>query len=422
MNKHFSELGRHIKEPPISWLMKLTIDNPRLISLAAGFTDSETLPIEETRQIVEKILSRKSSGRIALQYGSTEGDPQLRKLTSERLKKLDKSDNPAYSPDRLLITNGSQQLLYMLVEALCSDGDIVLIEAPTYFVFLAILQSHNVQTRNLNIEPDGININSLKSTLDNLHKTRRLHRVKFLYSISYFQNPTSYTNSSDKKEEILRILRFYEQKAAHPIYYVEDAAYRELRFGGEDVRSALSFKGLNRNAIYAGTFSKPYATGIRVGFAFLPYELFTVIKRIKGNHDFGTANFLQQTIAEAIKSGEYDKHLKILSARYSRKAGLMEKAIRKHFNFPVSFKTPQGGLYFWVELPEGVKTDFKSRVFQNALKNNVLYVPGNICYACDRTFKTPHNQLRLSFGYATEYEIVEGIKRLGAAVKTAIKT
>jgi len=420
MNKHFSELGREIKEPPISWLMKLTIDNPRLISLAAGFTDSQTLPLKESLEIVKKILTDKGQGRKALQYGSTEGDLQLRKLTADRIKKLDESDIAAYSPDRLLITNGSQQLLYILVEALCSKEDIVLIEAPTYFVFLAILQSHSVRTKNITIDPDGINIECLKSTLQNLDDLHKLQKVKFLYSITYFQNPTAYTTSAEKKKEILNILKFYSKKAGHPIYYVEDAAYRELRFSGKDVRSALSFDNINRNVIYAGTYSKPFATGIRVGYALLPDELFTVIKRIKGNHDFGTANFLQQTIAESIRSGAYERHLKTISARYYKKASLMEQSIKQHLK--VNYVPPQGGLYFWVALPDKARTGFNSKVFKSALKNNVLYVPGELCYGSDPEFKIPRNQMRLSFGYATEFEITEGIKRLGTAIKSSTRS
>lgn len=420
MGNQFSDLGRRIKDPPISWLMKLAIETPGIISLAAGFTDSETLPLKETLAITKRILNDKKLGKTALQYGSTEGDFKLRQLTSNRIKRLDRADNPGYLPERVLITNGSQQLLYILVEALCSQGDIVLLEAPTYFVFLAILQSHNVFARSIKLNPDGIETEFLKSALEDLKKSGKLRRVKFLYSVSYFQNPTSYTTSKEKKEEILKILKFYEKKAGHPIYYIEDAAYRELRFSGEDVPSGLIFNNLNSRVIYAGTYSKPFATGVRVGYAFLPDELFTVVRRIKGNHDFGTANYLQQIMTEALNSGAYDEHLKTISKRYSQKASLMEKAIKQHFDFTIQYQAPRGGLYFWVALSEKMKTGFKSKIFKEALKNNVLYVPGELCYADDPEYKKPKNQLRISFGYAGEYEITEGIKRLSHAIRSVI--
>ena len=418
MNQYLSKIGRRIKEPPISWLMKTAIETPGLISLAAGFTDSLTLPVEETFLITKNIY--KKAGKTALQYGSTEGDINLRQLTSDRIKMLDNVENPSYLPERVLITNGSQQFLYMLVEALCEEEDIILVEAPTYFVFLGILQSHNIAARNIKLDPDGINIDSLKATLDCLDKNGELQKVKFFYSVSYFQNPTSYGTAENKKREILKILKYYEKKAGHPIYYVEDTAYRELRFAGQDIPSGLSFTNLNNHVIYTGTYSKPFATGIRVGYAFLPPEIYQVIKRIKGNHDFGTANYLQQIIVEAIKSGIYAKHLKIIAKRYSEKANLMGKEIKNNFDFPVHYITPTGGLYFWVALPDKAKTGFKSRVFQQALKKKVIYVPGEICYADDPYFKKPTNELRISFGYSEETDISAGIKRLGDAIRESI--
>src|SRR5687768_2034890 len=135
MKNALSELARRTTEPSISWLMKLTLDQPALISLAAGFTDNESLPMEEARLLLEKVLSSPAKGRAALQYGSTVGDRRLRELTAGHIQIGDgarKGDD--YSADRTIITSGSQQLLYICAEALCNPGDIVLVEDPTYFV------------------------------------------------------------------------------------------------------------------------------------------------------------------------------------------------------------------------------------------------------------------------------------------------
>src|SRR5664279_222480 len=152
MNTHvLSQLGRRTEAPPISWLMATTLARPRLISLAAGFTDNASLPVKEVRGLLKGILGSARTGQAAMQYGTTAGDETLRRLTAQHLHALDgqPAARRAYSPDRMVITNGSQQMLYMITEALCDPGDIVLVEDPSYFVFLGILQSHGVRARGI---------------------------------------------------------------------------------------------------------------------------------------------------------------------------------------------------------------------------------------------------------------------------------
>src|SRR6185295_11415606 len=147
-----SKLGERTKAPPISWLMGLTLMNPKWISLAAGFTDDESLPVTETRALIEEVLSSRKPGSNALQYGATNGDPELRRLTAARLREQDGARGGAnYDTARTIITNGSQQLLYMVTEALCDPGDIVLMEDPTYFVYLSIIQSHGLRCRGIRL-------------------------------------------------------------------------------------------------------------------------------------------------------------------------------------------------------------------------------------------------------------------------------
>ncbi len=140
-------MGRRTEAPAISWLMEAALSRPQMISLAAGFTDGETLPVAEARELVEGILKSRKAGQAALQYGTTAGDPALRELTARDLRRMDGAprDGHAYSPERMVITNGSQQMLYMATEALCDEGDIVLVEDPTYFVYLGILQSRGIR-------------------------------------------------------------------------------------------------------------------------------------------------------------------------------------------------------------------------------------------------------------------------------------
>jgi 2-aminoadipate transaminase len=477
-NSALSKMAQRTPEPPISWLMQAALTRPRLISLAAGFTDNSSLPVAETRAVLNQILRSPETGRPALQYGSTAGDPELRRLTAAHLQKLDwgaadsssfsssslvlelksrtslradasarqtrrkDEDEKTYSPERLLITSGSQQLLYMTAEGLCDEGDVVLVEDPTYFVYLSILQSRGLRARGVRLERDGLDLAHLEKTLQSLKRSGELRRLKLFYLVSYFQNPTGVTTSFEKKRGILKLLKRFERAAGHPIYLLEDAAYRELRFEtvaavcdrrtsdemtkarrsqtaatsyGE--MSALAVPGAAERVIYAGTFTKPFATGARVGYGMLPEPLFTTVKHIKGNHDFGTANLLQQLFARALASGACEQQVARLQKRYAHKARVMKLALEKHFPPSVEWWEPAGGLYFWARLPKKVSAGVKSKVFQTALKNDVLYVPGELCYADDPTRRKPNHEMRVSFGNASEENIREGIKRLGKVLR-----
>jgi 2-aminoadipate transaminase len=403
--------------------MATALARPQLISLAAGFTDNASLPVKEVRGLLKGILGSAHTGQAALQYGTTAGDETLRRLTARHLYALDgrPAARRAYSPDRMVITNGSQQMLYMITEALCDPGDIVLVEDPSYFVFLSILQSHGVRARGVRMQQDGLDLTRLEAVLEALKRTVELRRVKMLYLISYYQNPTGRTTSFEKKAGALKLLRRYERAAGHPLYLVEDGAYRELRFQGDDVKSALAIKGHSDRVIYAGTYSKPFATGTRVGFGLMPELVLTTVLRIKGNHDFGSSNLLQQLLARALSSGFYEEHLVALRKRYAHKARLMRTALKQHFPTEVEWWEPDGGLYFWARLPRWLQSGSTSKVFKATLARDVLYVPGNLCYADDPTRRKPNHEMRISYGGATEDNMRKGIARLGAVLRDCLR-
>src|ERR1039458_8890501 len=241
-----SKMDQRTTEPPISWLMHAALSRPKLIPLAAGFTENASLPVAEARTALNQVLRSPKTGQPALQYGITAGDTTLRQLTARHLQKLDLGGMPCrrpknqgrrhavppeiYSFERLLITSGSQQLLYMTTEALCDEGDIVLVEDPTYFVFLSILQSRGLRARAVRLERDGLDLAYLESVLQSLKRSGELRRVKMIYLVSYFQNPTGVTTRFEKKSAALKLLKKFERDAGHPIYLLEDAAYRELCF------------------------------------------------------------------------------------------------------------------------------------------------------------------------------------------------
>ena len=402
--------------------MREALEQPGLISLAAGFTDNPSLPVAETRAIIDGLL-RGRKGQSHLQYGTTYGDERLRSLTAQRLAQMDgrSKRDKGYEPSRVLITHGSQQLLYILTETLFNPGDIVLVEDPSYFVYLGIMQSHGLHGRSVRMEADGIDLAHLEATLEALKQSGELPRLKALYLVSYHSNPTGTTTAASKKADALKLLRRYEKAAGHPIYLLEDAAYRELRFSGEDTPSALTMDRAGDRVIYTSTYSKPFATGVRIGYGLLPGPLLTAALRVKGNHDFGTTNFLQQLVSRALSTGAYETHVQSLRKRYAKKAAAMVRACHKHLPADVKWTKPTGGLYVWARMPTRVKTDLKSKLFAAALKQKMIYVPGNLCYADDPTRHKPNREMRLSFGSESIKNIEEGIARLGRALKKVIQ-
>jgi 2-aminoadipate transaminase len=416
-NPALSRLSQRTQPPAISWLIQTALARPDLISLAAGFTDNRTLPVNCSRQLINSVLGSAKSGQPALQYGITAGEDNLRQLTARHLQTLDAASAATHDVKRTIITNGSQQLLYMTMEAICDPDDIVLVEDPTYFVFVSILQSRGIRARAIKLDRDGIDCAHLETVLKALEKSGELSRVKALYLITYFQNPTGVTTSLARKKQALALLKKFEKAAGHRLYLVEDAAYRELRFAGADVRSALTLPGAKERVIYTGTYSKPFAPGARLGFGILPEPLFITVNRIKGNHDFGTANLLQQLLARALTTGIYQRQLRLVQKNYRQKALAMKKAMKKHFPAGLEIWEPSGGLYFWVRLPPNLPAGTKSKLFRDALKQNVLYVPGQLCYAPDTARPIPTHELRLSFGSASLKNLQIGIARLGQVLK-----
>jgi 2-aminoadipate transaminase len=408
---HFSALARRSSEPPISWLMKLKLDRPDLVSLAAGFTDNETLPVAEVGALVRDLFRHPTTARHALQYGSTIGHPALRRELLARWARQD-GFNPGASrvnADHVVVTSGSQQLLYLTTEVLCDPGDIVLVEDPTYFVYLGIIEAMGIRARGF----DGVE--HLKARLQTLKTHRQIQRLKLIYLVTYFRNPTGYTWSLDEKVEALRIIRHYEKAAGHPLYILDDAAYRDLRFEGADVPSFKALDPANQRVVYTSTLTKPFATGIKLGYGILPSPIQQAVLRAKGNHDFGSANFLQTLLAEALRQGLYSRHLTTIASAYRKKRDVMMQALHDaHAPFPLKFNTPQGGLYIWLELPQKARTSARSSLFKRVLDAGVLYVPGDLCYCADPDRPIPTNFIRLSFGAPTSAQIRRGIRDMVA--------
>jgi 2-aminoadipate transaminase len=415
----FSQRRHRAAEQSISYLMQQGIENRDVISLAAGFVDEATLPVQLVRDSIDNILTDDPAGHHVLQYSTTAGDRDLRGLLLEHLAGLEQTDvsSLGVDADDVVVTAGSQQILQHVADVLLDPGDICLVAGPTYFVFLGTLNAVGARTIAVETDEHGMRMDALEATLEQLEKSGELHRVKLIYLVSWFENPSGLTLSLDRRRQVIDIAESWSKH--HRLLILEDTAYRELQYDGETLPSVWMCDDSRERVILAQTFSKSFSPGLRVGYGVLPRDIGTAIHDVKGNLDFGSANLNQQILANVLQSGTYAAHLEELRQSYRVKRDTMLAAADRYFgDIPgVSWHHPEGGLYVWMTLPESINSGFNSRLFDRAASTEgVMFVPGEICYPDDSDIRQL-NQMRLSFGVETPETIDAGMQRLASAVR-----
>ncbi len=404
-------------EQPISALMSRALAQPELISLAAGFVDQATLPVEATREAMDRVLSDPRRSRAALQYGTTPGFLPLREVILERALAADgQSRTEAHLDEQqVIVTAGSNQLLHLLTECLLNPGDIVLCTSPTYFVYLGMLAGLGVRAWGVASDEQGMLPEDLEQQLTRLEAAGLGSRVKAIYVVDYFDNPGGVTLSLERRPRIVELAERFSRY--HRLQIIEDIAYRELRYSGEELPSLRRFDDSGHTVITVGTFSKSYSPGVRLGFGLLPRHLVEPVGALKGNLDFGTANFNQHLMDVVLREGLFEPHVERLRASYREKLAAMLEAADQHLAHldGVSWIRPQGGLYVWLQLPEGVDTGPDGRLFHLALDQGMLYVPGHYCFPAE-PHPPRHNTIRLSFGVQAPEGIRRGIAMLSRAL------
>lgn len=403
---------------PIGYLMHQALSRPELISLAAGFVCQDTLPVEAMRKANQLVLANDQQARHALQYGTTAGYAPLRQKLLERTVAAD-GQSLAESPhtlDSVIVTAGSNQLLHLASETLCDPGDIVLCGAPTYFVYLGALEGLGVRSHGVATDDGGIIPEAVELALEQLDAAGELPRVKAIYVPSYYDNPASTTLAIHRREQLVEIARRWSRHGR--IFIIEDAAYRELRYYGEDVPSILSFDDRGDTVIHAGTFSKSFAPGVRIGWGILPKPLIEPLLNQKGNLDFGSPNYNQRLMNVVMEEGLLDEHIEKIRAGYRDKLQAMLEAAQEHLApiADVHWLDVEGGLYVWLKLPGHMEAGVNEPLFNAALDQGVLYVPGEFCYPAEG-LPVEKNSIRLSFGVQTPDRIREGVRLLANAVR-----
>lgn len=409
----WSRLGAGLGEPVIDGLMRDALRNPELLSMAAGFTDNSLLPERAVREATAALLSEGAGTPGILQYGTNQGRPRLREALANFLNRSPGERAAAFDPDRILIANGSQQILYLSIQALCDPGDIVLVESPSYFVFLELLKGLEVTPRSLPMTPDGgIDLPATEALLDEFRQSGQWHRVKLLYLVGWFANPSSRCIPEEEKRGLGRIL----QRLDWTLPLIEDAAYRELYFEAPwpaaSIMSLPEFDGLP--SLYAGTFTKPFASGLKVGYAACSDSAWlATLLRFKGHQDFGTTNFNQAIVEHALIGGAFEEHLQTVRPVYQAKMEALDRALREAGLEEAGWQwsRPCGGLLMWLIGPEGMDTRIGSPFCQACLDHGVLYVPGDLCIAEGE----PTNAVRLAIGTLPVTTLREAARRFARA-------
>jgi 2-aminoadipate transaminase len=388
MKYQFSRKMQNVKASAIREIFKVLADK-EIISFAGGNPAADAFPVYEIIKASEELLE--DNPISVLQYGLTEGDPFFLKKAAAF---INRKGGIIKEGDQIITTTGSQQIMDLASKVLCNEGDVVVVEEPSFLGSLNSFKENGCQLRGVPYKDGEIDLAALELALSTQPKP------KFMYLIPNFQNPMGTTMSLDTRKKVLALAKQYE------VLILEDDPYGELRFEGEDIPSLkqLDEDGL---VLYGASFSKIMAPGMRVACAIANHELIEKMVVAKQGADVHTNLWAQKVIARLLDSMDMDAHLEKLRKIYKEKCELMLNEMEKHFSDQVTYTSPEGGMFIWVHLPSHVDTD---AFVKEALKRKVAVVPG-------AAFLTDDSQechaFRMNFSTPSREDIIKGVKILG---------
>lgn len=392
MEYTFSNKISSLQPSAIREILKATSD-PSIIPFAAGNPAPDAFPVDAVREIAKKILEERPID--ALQYGVTEGYAPLRKTI---LDWMAQRENIGQEFDDILIVSGATQVMDLVTKVLCNEGDTVVCEEPSFIGSLNCFRSYGCKLRGVPVEADGMDIDALEEVL------KTTDNVKFIYTIPNFQNPAGATMSYEKRK------RLYALAKEYGVIILEDNPYGDLRVAGEKIPTIKSMdtEGI---VVYAGSFSKLLAPGLRVAYCIGPSALLAKMTVGKQASDVHTACLNQMIVDEWLKQYDINAHIEKIQDIYRKKLNLMCDCIDRELGDFVEYVRPEGGLFIWCKLPDNV--DMLEFV-KKALEKKVAVVPGS-AFLMDDTSKTQY--IRLNFSTPTDENIVKGVKLLGEAAE-----
>jgi 2-aminoadipate transaminase len=383
---NFSERAKGMQASFIREILKVT-QQPEITSFAGGLPSPATFPVEIMQAAFDKVLS--TNGKVALQYGPTDGYMPLRQWIADSL-----SQNGAkIAPEQVLMVSGSQQALDLIGKVLIDEGSKVLVETPSYLGALQAFSVYRPEFHSVATDEHGLVPSSLDAIADG---------ARLLYALPNFHNPTGRSLSVERRQELV------ETCARLNVPLIEDDPYGALSYKGQPSPKMVAMNP--EGVIYMGSFSKVLTPGIRLGYVVAPLPMVRRLELAKQAADLHTAQLTQMVVHEVVKDGFLDKHIPTIRELYGKQCQEMLDAMAQHFPAECSWTKPEGGMFIWVELPKHINA---MELLDEAIKNKIAFVPGAPFYANEPATNT----LRLSFVTVPPERIRAGIEVLGKLIK-----
>ena len=380
------------------------LNDPEIISLAGGLPSPDMFLKDEMRAASKKILQ--NNIEKVMQYSPIKGENDLLTAIVDFLKR----DNVQIGKENLVVTSSGQHGLDLTGRLFLEPGDVVMLDRPTFAGAIVAFQMQRPEFVGIDIEDDGSNIAEYRRKINELLSKKR--KIKFIYVVPDFQNPSGITMSLEKREKLLELSYEFD------IPIIEDSPYRDLRYYGKTIPSifALDQKKGGENVIGLFTFSKLFCPGIRVGFNIGPADVIEKMTNLKEGNVLNTPKYNQDMCTAFLTEMGLEQHILKCRDYYRKKLNVFLQTMEEYFppEMGVKWTKPEGGLFLWVTLPKHIDTH---ELFYDAIKYKVAFVPGDVFFGENPA----KNHMRINFSFASKEELAEAVKRLSKCVKDKLK-
>lgn len=396
MKYRFSKSLEGFSSSAVREILKLT-QGSSIISFAGGLPAEEFFPLDAVSEAFTRVVG---GGKSALQYGLTEGYKPLRESLCKRMA----AKNMIVTPDEMLLTTGSQQAIDLLTRVYIDEGDIILVESPTYLAAIQVFQAKGAKIYSVDSDSDGMILEDLSAKIAK-------HNPKMVYVIPTFSNPAGRAWSIERRQGLLDICRGAD------VLILEDDPYGEIQFDESESYPtvySLAGKAEGSNVVYTSTFSKTVAPAFRTGWVMGDESLIRQVARFKQSADLHSSTIDQQTLYHLLEHFNLDAHISLIREQYLDRMKFMSGLLTE-LNWPgLKWEEPKGGMFIWVELPEQINA---ADLLKIAVKEGVAFVPGATFYAENPQYNT----MRLNYTHTDKETTVLGMKKLATAMESYLQ-
>ena len=403
LNERFASRAKYFAPSPIRAVFELEM-NPDVISLAGGNPELSHLPWDELTRITNDVVA--NDGLSAFQYGTTVGQPEL----VAEIQKIMALEGIDTDPENIIVTAGSQMSLDLVAKLFLNPGDTVLAAAPSYSGALNVFAGMEAHVDQLEGDEEGITIAAIEAAVERADEAQS--DIKLLYVVPNFANPSGVVMSKQRRKEVAALCR------AHRIVIIEDNPYGliDFREDAPGVEAPPALRTIDPdNVIYLGSVSKTFSPGIRIGWADAPAEVHASLVPAAEASTLCSSPLSQSIAAAYLREVDWQSVVAANVTMYKRRAEALDAALREFLPAGCTWRTPEGGFFLWIDLPENINAS--SDLLDEAMAEGVLYIPGTAFFLDGRG----RNALRLAYSQVDELRLREGARRLGAILTRAIE-